>query len=168
MDDCETGDDPSSCSDDSHGPARRPEGDPGFEKREPYLRRVLADFEAGQLEPYEYTRRVLAINAAGSTEEMNAVVNTPPLGSSGSDGYDLGSDAGPPPGLDPVDLARLRATRLAESRDPNRRYITLAVVFVLFAVLIGMGMWLATHVHGSALSPLLQRHTVASPKPWWG
>ena len=35
--------------------------------REPYLRRVLADFEAGRLEPYDYTRRVLAINAAAST-----------------------------------------------------------------------------------------------------
>ena len=99
--------------------------DPGLEMREPYLRRVLADFEAGQLEPYEYTRRVLAINAATSTEEMSAIVNTPPVRTDGSEGSD-GSDRLPPaadgtllPGLDPVDLARLRATRLAESRSPN-------------------------------------------------
>ena len=42
--------------------------------REPYLRRVLAEFEAGRLEAYDYTRRVLAINAASSAEEMSAIV----------------------------------------------------------------------------------------------
>jgi len=138
--------------------------------REPYLERVLADFEAGQLEAYEYTRRVLAINAAGSTEEMSAIVNAPPVGTDGSDGSDgsHAADGTLSPGLDPVDLARLRATRLAESRSPNARYVTLAVVFVLFAVLIGIGMWLATHIHGSALSPLLHRHIVARPISWWG
>lgn len=158
-------DDAFSFSDEFHGPARRSEGDPGLEMREPYLQRVLADFEAGQLEAYEYTRRVLAINAAGSTEEMTAIVDAAPVG---SDGSDLGADASRSPGLDAVDLARLRATRLEESRNPNARYITLAVVFVLFAVLIGIGMWLATRVHGSALSPFLDRHMVTRPMPWWG
>src|SRR5665811_889155 len=110
------GDDASSFSDAAEGPTRPGEADPGLEMREPYLRRVLADFEAGHLEAYQYTRRVLAINAAGSTEEMSVIVNGLP------DGAGSGADAAPPPGLDAVDLARLRATRLSESRNPNTRY----------------------------------------------
>jgi hypothetical protein len=170
-DNCEMDDDTFSFSDEFHGAARRPEGDPGLEMREPYLQRVLADFEAGRLEAYEYTRRVLAINAAGSTDEMHAIVNTPPVGPDGPVGSDdsrPGAAGALSPGLDAVDLARLRATRLAESRSPNARYITLAVVFVLFAVLIGVGMWLASHVHGSALSPSLHRHAVTLRMSWWG
>ena len=170
-DNCEMDDDSFSFSDEFHGAARRPEDDPGLEMREPYLQRVLADFEAGRLEAYEYTRRVLAINAAGSTDEMSAIVSTPavgPDGPVGSVGPDLGGDSPLSSGLDAVDLARLRATRLAESRTPNVRYITLAVVFVLFALLIGVGMWLASHVHGSALSPSLHRHAVTLPMSWWG
>jgi hypothetical protein len=152
----------SSFSHEPLGPSRPGGADPGLERREPYLRRVLADFEAGHLEAYEYTRRVLAINAAGSTEEMNAIVNELP------DGSGVGSDAASSRGLDAVDLARLRATRLSESRNPNARYITLAVVFVLFAVLIGIGMWLATHVHGAALPPLLHGHMATDVTAMWG
>jgi len=123
-------------------------GDPdqGLVTREPFLRRVLAEFEAGQLEAYDYTRRVLAINAATSTAEMQAIVDelaNGPAGEAGSVG---------PRALDAVDLARLHSAQRAESGSPTTRYVTLAVVFVLFAVLIGIGMWLATHVHGAALS----------------
>jgi hypothetical protein len=152
----------SSFSDEPQGRPRRGGADSGLEMREPYLRRVLTDFEAGHLEPYEYTRRVLAINAAGSTDEMSAIVNGLP------DGSGAGSDAASSRGLDAVDLARLRATRLSESRNPNARYITLAVVFVLFAVLIGIGMWLATHVHGAALPPVLHGHLRTDITPRWG
>jgi hypothetical protein len=160
-DNCEMDDATSSFSDEPQGPPRPGGADPGLEMREPYLRRVLADFEAGHLESYEYTRRVLAINAAGSTEEMSAIVNGLP------DGSGAGPDAASSRGLDAVDLARLRATRLSESRNPNARYITLAVVFLLFAVLIGIGMWLATHVHGAALSLVLHSRLSARPTPWW-
>jgi len=130
------------------GPEERAAGDGSDESlalREPFLRRVLAEFEAGRLEPYEYTRRVLAINAATSTVQMQAIVDqlSGPAGQGGSAG---------PRGFDAVDLARLHSVQRAESRSPTTRYVTLAVVFVLFAVLIGIGMWLATHVHGSALS----------------
>jgi hypothetical protein len=114
--------------------------------REPYLRRVLEDFEAGRLEPYDYTRRVLAINAATSTADMAAIVEEPPDGPGAS-------ALGNPPGLDAVDLALLASSRSSDTRSPTTRYVTLALVFVIFAVLIGMGMWLATHVHGAALSP---------------
>jgi hypothetical protein len=130
-------------------PAERAAGgvsDEGLARREPYLRRVLAAFEAGHLEAYEYTRRVLAINAATSTDQMQAVVDERsgvPVGEGGSV---------VPPGFDAVDLARLHSAQRAQSRTPTTRYVTLAVVFVLFAVLIGIGMWLATHVHGTALS----------------
>jgi hypothetical protein len=123
------------------------EGDPGLVLREPYLRRVLAEFEAGRLEPYDYTRRVLAINAASSTREMEAITGAPPDGAAVVDAPSLSR------GLDAVDLARMRSSQLPGPRAPTTRYVTLAVVFVLFAVLIGIGMWLATHVHGAALSP---------------
>ncbi len=122
------------------------EADPGLVIREPYLRRVLAEFEAGRLEAYDYTRRVLAINAAASVEAMNAIVEQPP------DGTDGNAQPAPLRGPDAVDLARLRTARLSEARSPTTRYVTLAVVFVLFAVLIGIGVWLATHMQG-AVSP---------------
>jgi hypothetical protein len=114
--------------------------------REPFLRRVLAEFEAGQIEAYDYTTRVFAINAATSPAEMQAIVDRPPDGSAG----DAGSGRARTP--DAVDLARLRSTSLSEPNSPTTRYVTLAIVFVMFAVLIALGMWLATHVHAAALS----------------
>jgi hypothetical protein len=119
---------------------------PSLEAREPYLRRVLEQFEAGGLEPYEYTRRVLAINAASSLDEVAAIAQQPP------DGSLPGVDPATRRGFDAVDLALLRA-QSSEPLRPTMRYVSLAVVFVLFAVLIGLGMWLATRVHGSAMSP---------------
>jgi hypothetical protein len=137
--------------------------DPGLVWREPYLRRVLADFEAGRIEAYDYTRRVLALNAASSTDAMEAIVGQSPDGAS--------SDAAltAPRPFDAVDLARMRATRSSPSSGANTRYVALAVVFVLFAVLIGIGMWLATHVHGAASSPgplLLGPSAVAISHRW--
>jgi hypothetical protein len=122
----------------AQGPPEGPDAE--IVVREPYLRRVLEAFESGRLEPYEYTRRVLAINAATSTDQMAAIVEQPPDGSAG--------DAVPTlhRGLDAVDLALLGSQRAAGPRRPTARYVTLAVVFVMFALLIGMGMWLATHV----------------------
>jgi len=113
--------------------------------REPFLRRVLDEFESGQLEPYEYTRRVLAINAAATRHEMAAIVEQPPDGPSPDGGPGARS------GLDPVDLALLASARSPATHSPTTRYVTLTVVFVIFAVLIGVGMWLATHVHPAAL-----------------
>ncbi len=126
-------------------PAPPGQVDQGLALREPYLRRVLADFEAGRLEAYDYTRRVLAINAATSAPEMTAIVEQLP------DGTAVGG-SGLPRGLDAVDLALLRSPRRSGSSNPTTRYVALAIVFLLFAVLIGMGMWLASHVHNAALS----------------
>ncbi len=120
--------------------------DDGLALREPFLRRVLAEFEAGHLEAYDYTRRVLAINAATSTAQMQAIVDER------SDGTATHGGPTGPRGFDAVDLARLHSAQRAGSRSPTTRYVALALVFVLFAVLIGIGMWLATHVHGAALS----------------
>jgi hypothetical protein len=115
--------------------------------REPYLRRVLADFEAGRIEAYDYTRRVLAINAAASTAQMETIAGQLPQNAT--------SDAGSVRSVtfDAVDLARFKSARLSAPRSPTTRYVTLAIVFVLFAVLIGIGMWLVSHVHAAALSP---------------
>jgi hypothetical protein len=128
-------------------PARTAPGDADLVRREPYLRRVLGAFEAGALEPYDYTRRVLAINATSSTSEMEAIVQQPPEGSGNA--VSAGTR-----GLDPVDLALLRARPSAAARSATTRYVTLALVFVMFAVLIGVGMWLASHVHDAALARL--------------
>ncbi len=123
-----------------------PDGvDPGLAEREPFLRRVLDDFESGRIEPYEYTRRVLAINAAASPEEMAAIVHQPSGSSPGQDGPEGHK------GLDAVDIALLASSSSAATRHSTNRYVALAVVFVTFAVLIGIGMWLATHAHGAAL-----------------
>jgi hypothetical protein len=60
-------------------------------------------------------------------------------------------DAEPSPmseGLDPVDLALLmRAQRPSGSDKTASRYVALVVVIVLFAVLMGVGVWLVSHVH---------------------
>jgi hypothetical protein len=127
-------------------PVPTEEVDQGLALREPYLRRVLADFEAGRLEAYDYTRRILAINAATSAPQMTAIVEQLPDGTAASAGSPL------PRGLDAVDLALLRSPRRSGSANPTTRYLSLAIVFLLFAVLIGMGVWLASHVHNAALS----------------
>jgi len=112
-------------------------------EREPYLRRVLGAFERGELEPYEYTRRVMAINAAASTEQMARIVEQVADGSAAR-------GSSPDARLDAVDLALLGSPRISGQRNPSARYVTLAVVFVMFAVLIGLGMWLDMHVHGGS------------------
>jgi hypothetical protein len=166
-DNWEMGDDGSSLGDEAQGPLERPpasdETDHGLERREPYLRRVLDEFEAGRLEAYEYTQRVLAINAASSTEQMKQIVEQP---------TEISSVSGSVPrrGLDAVDLALLRSPTSTSSapRGPTTRYVALAIVFVLFAVLTIIGMWLATHVHGAALNAngMLGRALALAPTPW--
>ena len=110
-------------------------GDDRFHEREPFLRRVLEELEAGRLEPYEYTRRVLAINAAGSAADMAAIARAP-------------APAGAAPALDAVDLALLGRARV-QPRSGAVRYAALVVVFVMFAVLLGLGVWLSSRVHAA-------------------
>jgi len=146
------------------GPSGEPsppsdESDTNLALREPYLRRVLDEFEAGHLEPYDYTRRVLAINAAATPEEMSAIVESVPDGSGGG--------VAARRGLDAVDLARLRSSRSTGAGTQRTRYVALAVVFALFAVLIAMGMWLAAHVHGAASPGALIGGAVAVIAPTW-
>ncbi len=143
-DNCEMGPDGLSRHGEPQDPSASGGPDQDLARREPFLRRVLTEFEAGQIEAYDYTTRVFAINAATSISEMQAIVNRPPEGSSGGTGTRA---------FDAVDLARLRSTSLSQPVGPTTRYVTLAIVFVMFAVLIGLGMWLASHVHGAALSP---------------
>jgi hypothetical protein len=116
-------------------------------EREPYLRQALDALERGQLDVSQYAQRVRAIHAAGSTDLMEAIVaegavtvadGTTPVSMTGA------TAAG---GLDPVDLARMQRQHKAPSTVNGRRYLTLAVVVVLFAVLLGVGVYLASHVH---------------------
>src|ERR1700724_3031107 len=94
--------------------------DPGLAAREPYLRQVLEALEDGRLDPYEYTQRVLAINAATSTDQMAAIVEQIPTST-----FDYRAGRGTPPGLDAVDLALLRPHDASPSRSPTARYVTL-------------------------------------------
>jgi hypothetical protein len=143
-DNCGMGPDASSVPDEP--PGAPPEEDEELAMREPYLTQVLAEFEAGGIEAYDYTRRVLAINAATSTDQMQAIVDQRTDSTVGD-----GGDVVAVRQFDPVDLARFRASQASEARSASTRYVTLAVVFVLFAVLIGIGVWLAAHVHNNAL-----------------
>jgi hypothetical protein len=162
-DNCEMGNDGSPFGDDAEGSQEQLSpadgNDQSLERREPYLRRALDAFEAGRLDAYAYTQLVVAINAASSTDEMEAIVEQ------GSEGA---TSLGGARGLDAVDLARLRSPASSGSRSPTARYVALAIVFVLFAVLIGIGMWLATHVHGAALPPNvnLGRADALAPSFW--
>jgi len=140
-------------------PPRSDDPDTGLAAREPYLRRVLEEFEGGRLEPYDYTQRVLAINAAVSAQEMSAIVERLPASSS------IGGDPVTGRGLDAVDLALLRSQRPSGTRPQATRYVALAIVFVLFAMLIVMGMWLATRVHGAASPGAMVGGTVALVAP---
>jgi len=142
-------------------PPRGEDPDAGLAAREPYLRRVLEEFEAGGLEPYDYTQRVLAINAAASAEEMSAIVERLPLGAPSGTGPVTGR------GLDAVDLALLRAQHTSGTRPQTTRYVALAIVFVLFAMLIVMGMWLATRVHGAASPGAMAGGAVVVVAPVW-
>ncbi len=162
-DNWEMGDDGSSLGDEAQGARERPSASDetahGLEWREPYLRRVLDAFEDGRLEAYEYTQRVLSINAASSTDQMEEIVERP---------VDSFFSSAPQRGLDAVDLALLRSSATSAPRPPTTRYVALAIVFVLFAVLTVIGMWLATHVHAGASSAdaVLGRSLALAATPW--
>jgi hypothetical protein len=57
-----------------------------------------------------------------------------------------------PAGLDPVDIARLGAPLRTGATSTSVRWITLGMVFVVFVVLMVLGVWLAARVHSSGLS----------------
>ncbi|MHB8593251.1 MAG: hypothetical protein ACYDB3_02805 [Acidimicrobiales bacterium] len=101
--------------------------------RETYLKLLLHRLEGGQLEAYEYTCRVQAVERATSADRMADIVDAVPSLE---------------PLLDPVDLLRLaRAAGPTPVRDRQRRYVALVLVAVFFIVVLALGMWLVTHVH---------------------
>ena len=108
--------------------------------RQPYLRRALDALERGQLDVPGYVQLVRAINAAGSTHLMEALVAE-------AVGAPRAAPLTTARALDPVDLAVMGRQQTASSSVNGRRYLTLAVVLVLFAVLLGVGVYLASHVH---------------------
>ncbi len=114
-------------------------------EREEYLRRVLDAFEHGRIEPYEYTRCVMAVNAAASVEQMAAVAAQ-------AWGHDGEAPVAPSRALDAVDLARLRSPQVRRANTLTNRYVALVLVFAMFVVLIAVGMWLTAHVHAVGAS----------------
>jgi len=108
--------------------------------RERCLRLVLAAFEDGRLEAFEYSQRVGALERATSVDQMTSVVaSLPPAGASAT--------TTPGPRLDAVDLARLQATSARRTPSLATRYVALTIVVIIFAVLLGLGAWLMTRVH---------------------
>lgn len=98
--------------------------------REAHLRRLLEQLESGALEPYEYTRRVHALENATTAAEMTATVGTPKACE---------------PALDPVDLLLLsRPTPTRGAGRRQSRYWWMAVIGVFFVLLLVFGMWLVS------------------------
>jgi hypothetical protein len=125
--------------------------------REPFLLQLLERFEGGELDAYEYGRRVNALERTTSTQEMTQIVEAP-----GALAVDAASGVrqGVPtrPALDPVDLARLAApTTSAKARNPRARYVMLVIVVIAILVALVIGIWLARRVQvpsPSSLGPL--------------
>ncbi|MGH9030322.1 MAG: DUF1707 domain-containing protein [Acidimicrobiales bacterium] len=111
-------------------------------EREPILRHLLSAFERGELDAYEYTRRVQVVQTATSAIEMSAVLDP--------QGLQVTGDPKRAP-LDPVDLARMSAASRGTSRArTSNRYVPLVVVVVAFVMLVVMGMWLVGHVRATS------------------
>jgi hypothetical protein len=105
-------------------------------EREPYLRGLVSALESGELDAYEYTIRLQAIERAESVDEIVSVLNR------GSDATGSHDPATP---LDPVDLALMSSARAGSSRAVAR-HVAMVIVAVVFIVLSMLGIWLARHV----------------------
>jgi hypothetical protein len=69
----------------------------------------------------------------------------------------------PQPAYDAVDLARMGAALKKPTRSPSRnRYTTLIVVVVLFAILLGLGIWLASRLHSSSPTSTVEAVRIAA------
>ena len=113
----------------------------GGAEREMYLRLALQAFESGSIDAYQYRQRVQAIDRATSVTEMAQAL----------EGRGLPAGAGPSrPPMDAVDVALMRvsAARAYHPRK-SKRYTALILVAIVFIVLIGLGVWLATKVHST-------------------
>jgi len=130
-------------------------------EREPYLRAALLAFENGSIDMDEYTRRVQAIDRAGSRAEMTKALGKPasarPAVETGAQAVETEAQAVEPeaqevsrPRLDAVDLARMMAPAPGvRSRAKSSRYTVLIMVALLLVVLLGIGIWLASRVHNA-------------------
>jgi hypothetical protein len=120
----------------------------GDAERELYLRAALKAFETGLIDAYQYTQRVKAIDRVTSAAEMAEALR----------GHGLSAGAGPSrPPMDAVDMALMKVSGAGVRRPPKpKRHMALVFVALVFILLIGLGVWLATRVHGispSSLSP---------------
>ena len=129
-------------------------GDPGLDRaREEHLRALLVRLESGELDAYEYARRVHVVEQADTEAAMAEVVSVPRAAE---------------PALDAVDLALLARRAAANpERDRRRRYVWLAAMAVFFVVLLAVGMWLVSHARavqqsGNLGAPAAAAH-VTSP-----
>ncbi len=99
--------------------------------REQFLTALLARFEAGAFDAYEYTRRVREIELASSLAAMADIVGRPAPGE---------------PALDAVDL--LLMAKAADRIGPDKkqvRFLWPILLGIFLVVLLAVGMWLVGH-----------------------
>jgi len=116
-----------------------PRGAPLDEVREQYLQLLLERFEKGELQAYEYTRRVRQVELAASIRQMVEIVEAP---------------SAPEPALDAVDMLQLaRTSSPLTAQRKGVRLVWPIVIGVFFVILLAVGMWLVGHakaLHGTS------------------
>jgi len=114
-------------------------------ERELYLQSLLAAFEEGKFDAYEYSRRAEALEKAASTAEAAELLRKADL-SRGSQPDGSAAVKAARRALDPVDIALMSTSlKRPDSRRTNR-YMVLVVMAILLVVLVLAGIWLQARV----------------------
>jgi hypothetical protein len=104
-------------------------GAPSDEDRQHYGRLLDNAYSRGQIDQGEYSVRLSELAEASSIEQMKRIAQVLP------------------PGLDPVDLARLAAQNKTSPPNARRRQMAIIAIVFMFLMLIIIGVLLAVSVH---------------------
>lgn len=113
-------------------PVPVPSGAAGTEEaREHYLQRLLDRLEGGEIEPYEYTRRVQRLEGAAGVSDMAEIVEAPVSKEQALDAVDM------------LLLSQRTQPRVPGGQRP--KFFWMALMAVFFVVLMALGLWLMSH-----------------------
>jgi hypothetical protein len=104
-------------------------GVPSDEERQHYGRLLDNAYSRGQIDEGEYSVRLTELAGATSIEQMKQIAEVIP------------------PGLDPVDLARLAAQSKTSKPNARRKQMAIIAIVFMFLMLIIIGVLLAVSVH---------------------